>query len=282
MRRRILGFISCYNESDLIDEVLQFYARAEVPVVFIDNGSTDGSQEIAQQYLGGEVLEYVRHDSEEYDLKEMLDLCLAVVERHAPDWIMHIDADHLYEPGRGYDSFHHQVEDAEQHGYNVIDFDEFVFLPTTADDPTLPHVYDRIKYYALRDPGETNTPSDHGPLLLQPRLYQYQAGMNISNDGGHTIFYPDDAMRVHPVRGVLRHYMFRSVEQGRRKLRERRARYSRAGRARGWHTQYDTWGADDASFLRDPATLTRRVEGEPWRKEALLLEDGSVRRVTPS
>lgn len=280
MRRRLIGFIPCYNEADILAPLLRFYESAGVPVVFIDNGSTDGSGAIAQRYLGREVLEYVRHETEEYDLKEMLSLCLTVVARHAPDWIMHIDADHFYEPGEGFASFHDHVRDAEARGCNVIDFEEYVFLPTTADDPVEANVYERMKYYAVRDPGEAEQPTEYGSLLLQPRLYRYQPGMNISDDGGHTIFYVEDRMRVHPVRGILRHYMFRSLEQGRQKLRERRARYSRAGRARGWHTQYDTWQAEEILFHRDPNTLTRRVEGDPWRKEVVLLEDGSVQRVS--
>jgi hypothetical protein len=282
MHQRIIGFIPCYNEVDIIEDTLRFYEHAEIPVVFIDNGSTDGTREVAQRYVGKEILEYVRHETEEYDLRAMLDLCLKVVERHGPDWIMHIDADHFYEPGPGFVSFYEQVADAEQRGNNVIDFDEYVFLPTTADDPKEHHVYERMKYYALREPGESTNPADHGPVLLQPRLYRYQPGMSISEDGGHTIFYVGDRMRVHPVRSILRHYMFRSLEQGLQKLRERRARYSRAGRARGWHTQYDTWGPAENVFLRHPDTLTRRVEGEAWSKEIVLLADGAVQRVAAS
>jgi len=280
MRRRLIGFIPCYNEADILEPLLRFYERARVPVVFIDNGSTDSSGAIAQRYRTRGVLEYVRHETDEYDLKEMLRLCLTVVERHAPEWIMHIDADHFYEPGQGFASFHDHVRDAEASGCNVIDFEEYVFLPTTADDPCEANVYERMKHYAVRDPGQAEQPTEFSPLLLQPRLYRYQPGMNISDDGGHTIFYVGDRMRVHPVRGVLRHYMFRSLEQGSKKLRERRARYSRAGRSRGWHTQYDTWQEEAALFRRDPGTLTRRVEGDLWRKEVVLLEDGSVRRVS--
>lgn len=282
MRQRLIGFIPCYNESDIIEDLLRYYERAGVPVVFIDNGSTDGSGDIAQRYLKREVLEYVRHETEEYDIKEMLNLCLTVVARHAPDWIMHIDADHFYEPGQGFASFHDHVRDAEARECNVIDFEEYAFLPTTADDPGVANVYERMKYYAFRAPDEANNPTEYSTLLLQPRLYRYQPGMNISNDGGHTIFYVGDRMRIHPVRGILRHYLFRSVEHGRRKLRERRARYSRAGRARGWHTQYDTWHEEDATFYRDPNTLTLRVEGAAWSKGNILLGDGSVQRVSPS
>lgn len=204
MQPLLIGFICCYNEADIIEEVLRFYKRARVPVVFIDNGSNDGTAEIARRHVGGEVLEYLRHETEEYDLKELLDLCLARSERYAPQWIMHIDADHLYEPGPGYVSFHEQVKDAERRMCNVIDFDEYVFLPTTADGPGEPQVYERMKHYAFRGLVEANLPNELGPFLRQPRMYRHQAGMNISDDGGHTIFYPNDLMRAHPVRGILR------------------------------------------------------------------------------
>jgi glycosyltransferase involved in cell wall biosynthesis len=278
MGRRIIGFIFCYNERDIIEETLRFYESAGIPVVFIDNGSTDGTQDIAQGFLGGQVLEYVRQETGEYDLKDLLDLCLAVVERQTPDWIMHIDADHLYEPGEGFTSFAEHVRDAEDRECNVIDFEEYVFLPTTSDDLRIHGVYERMKYYAFRAPGKAKRPSGYGSLILQPRLYKYQPGMNISEDGAHTIFYVDEPMRIHPVKGILRHYMFRSVEHGRRKLQERRARYSRAGRARGWHTQYDNWATDDRAFCRAPDSLVRRVEGAAWSKEIILLADGSVER----
>ena len=160
MRRRLIGFIPCYNESDIIEDVLRYYESTGVPLVFIDNGSTDGSGEIAQRYLKREVLEYVRHETEEYDLKEMLNLCLTVVERHAPEWIMHIDSDLFSEPGPGFANFHDHVSDAEAQGCNVIDFEEYVFLPTTADDSDETNVYTRMKYYSLRAPGEAEQPTE--------------------------------------------------------------------------------------------------------------------------
>jgi glycosyltransferase involved in cell wall biosynthesis len=275
---RIVGFIFCYNERDIIGETLQFYEERDIPVVVVDNGSTDGTEEVARGKLHGEVLEYVRWETAEYDLKSLLDLCLATVKRHCPEWIMHIDADHFYEPGDGFASFANHVEDAEKRDCNVIDFEEYVFLPTTTDDPSIESVYKRVKHYAYRIPGIAKRPSSYGPQVLQPRLYRYQPGMNISEDGAHTIFYASDVMRIHPVKGILRHYMFRSVEHARHKLQQRRARYSRAGRARGWHTQYDNWPNDDRAFCHPPDSLCRRVEGAAWSKEFVLLADGSVER----
>ncbi len=276
MFKQIIGFMFCYNEVDMIEETLQFYKKLGVPLVFIDNGSTDGTSEVANRYLGSEVLDYLRHETSEYDLKELLELCFRVVERQKPDWIMHIDADHLYEPGAGYASFHEHVDDAENRGLNTIDFEEYVFLPTTADDPIEASVYERMKHYAFREPGRSKRHFEETPIL-QPRLYRYEPGMNISEDGGHTIYYASDSMKIHPVPGVLRHYMFRSPEHGRQKLQIRFARYSRAGRARGWHTQYDKWNQDDPAFYRDPNTLTKRIEGSGWSKRIVLLADGSVR-----
>ncbi len=276
--RRIIGFIFCYNEADIIGETLQFYETLGIPVVFVDNGSTDGTAEIARGKLHSEVLEYVRLETAEYDLKDLLNVCLATVERQSPAWIMHIDADHLYEPGQGFASFAAHVDDAERRGYNVIDFEEYVFLPATTDASNIESVYERIKHYAYRIPGIAKRPSSYGPRILQPRLYKYQPGMDISEDGAHTIFYAGDVMKIHPVKGVLRHYMFRSVEHARRKLEQRRARYSRAGRARGWHTQYDNWPNGDRAFCHPPNSLSRRVEGEAWSKEFVLLADGTVQR----
>ena len=160
----------------------------------------------------------------------------------------------------------------------MIDFDEYVFLPTDRDDPAIPHIYDRVKHYAFR-PGKVVSEHTAASALLQPRLYRYVPGMRISENGGHSISYPEEQMVIHPAHGILRHYMFRSPEQGRRKLRERRSRYSRAGRARGWHTQYDSWREDDAVFRRSATELCTRVEGGPWRHDVTMQSDGRIHRV---
>ncbi len=277
MSPRIVGFIVCYNEIDIIEETLQFYQRAQVPLVFIDNGSNDGTAEAAAKYRPRAILEFVRKETGEYDLRGMLDLALSVAARHNPEWIMHIDADHLYEPGEGFDSFYNHARDAERLGCNVINFDEYVFFSTPQDDPACENVYDRIKHYAFR-PGASAKES--GTTLIQPRLYRFVPGMSVSQNGGHTIHYPQGNAVVHPVHGILRHYMFRSAEQGRKKLRERRARYSREGRARGWHGQYDRWSEEDSAFCREAAGLALRKEGTPWRRDVTLQGDGAVLRTT--
>ena len=102
MSLQLVGFLCCYNEIDIVENTLQYYQRLGVPIVFVDNGSTDGTSEVAQRYQSDVVLEYIYHPTDEYDLRGMLDFALSAVARYNPQWIMHIDADHLYEPGEGF------------------------------------------------------------------------------------------------------------------------------------------------------------------------------------
>jgi hypothetical protein len=237
----IIGYMIVRNELDIIKEVIDYYISFNIRIVAIDNGSSDGSLE----YLAERVKDLrcvTHHPTGEYDLLSLIRLAVGITQSFEPSWILHIDADHFYDPPRRFDGFQDLVRAAEDEGAQCVLFDEYTFYHTGNDNPIITTTQDRMRYYAKHNG------------LPQPRLFKSIPGIDAYSGGGHYITIGGTPARAFSSRGTLRHYPFRSFEQGRRKLRERRGRYSIEGRRRGWHKQYDAL-AGDGWFVPNPSGL---------------------------
>jgi glycosyltransferase involved in cell wall biosynthesis len=59
-RPRIVAILPAFNEEDVIESVIRHYLDDGVEVYLIDNCSTDGTAEIASQFLGNGVIRVER------------------------------------------------------------------------------------------------------------------------------------------------------------------------------------------------------------------------------
>ena len=53
-------------------------------------------------------------------------------------WVMHVDADEIHLPPRSDQTLSEALAEVGEKGYNVVDFQEFVFLPTWESPRTRP------------------------------------------------------------------------------------------------------------------------------------------------
>jgi hypothetical protein len=255
MSTHILGYLLTYNEADIIADTLAWYDRAGVPLILLDNGSTDGTLEVARAGHWACIVEYASLPTPTCCWEALLREAMARTLAHRPDWVLHIDADQLYEPGAPYASLHAMAEAAVARGDNCICFAEYRFWPTPADPPDGPLAC-RLRYY--RATGITPR--------RQPRLFRAAPGVDVAWAAGHDLRYASAPVRYFPTLGVLRHYPFRSRAHAQRKLADRRRRRDPAEYARGWNTHYDQF-TRERDYVGEVAHLHLRVEGEPWHDE---------------
>jgi hypothetical protein len=91
--------------------------------------------------------------------------------------------------------------------------------------------------------------------------------VELAASGGHSARFP--GRRIFPFNFLSKHYPFRSQAHAERKVfQERRARFSPAERAEGWHMQYDELEPGQ-SFLHDPAEL-ELFEPERFARDYLV------------
>ena len=239
MTDKILGYMIVRDEIDIIKEVIEYYAWINSPIIIFDNGSTDGTLDVLRSFERSGRVKIVECPTEKYDLRSLLLSAVQTAQQLTSDWILHIDADHFYDPPKGMSSLTAMVEAADCRGANVINFAEYTFYPTARDVDSESSVQRRIRFFR-RGVGQ----------LQQPRLFKSVAGVENHLDGGHSISFPDREVIWSQDEGILRHYPFRSIEHIKRKIRARLARYSDAGLQRNWHQQYQSTQLSDWYFDR--------------------------------
>src|SRR5258708_5594185 len=130
MALRIVAIICARNEELHIASTLSGLIAQRIEVVLIDHGSTDATRAGAAAYLGRGLLGI-------QNLARTGVLALAAqLEAHARiitqldcDWVIHVDADEWLQAPFDADDLRVAIEQADTHGYNCLNFEEFVFVP---------------------------------------------------------------------------------------------------------------------------------------------------------
>ena len=184
-----------------------------------------------------------------FELERQIEAKERMFEALDADWLIHLDVDeamHAYAEGeRLIDS----IARIDAAGFNVINFDEYVFLPVDTDY-TPGAVPQPLTRYYLFDPGE-------GPRLMRAR--RKSAGLSMlpevaeSAAAGHLVFGSE--VRLAPESFVLRHYIVRNQVHARRKYTKRV--FSQAELGRGWHG--NRTGRPEGAFDFPPAEALKRL-----------------------
>lgn len=248
---RACAIMAVYNEADVVREAVTKLIAQGVDVHLIDNASTDGTAERVADLVGRgvtdiETARFYEDGREVYDWTALLKLKEARSRTLGYDWYLHVDADEIrYAPWPGV-SLREGLARVDAAGYNLVNFKLFNFR-LTADtvvdasdvEASMP-LYSGIERFNQR----------------QVKAWKAHPEVDIASLGGHHIRVP--GARVFPTRFIHKHYPVRSLDHGRRKiLAERKARFSNAEKARGWHVQYDHLAdIDPKDVFWDPAQLT--------------------------
>ena len=232
MQIRTCAIMSSFNEADIIEESISKLIKQGVDVYLIDNGSTDKSVEIAQNFLNKGLIEikiskFYENGREVYDWTKLLELKQEIAKNLDYDWFIHVDADEIrYSPWKKY-SLNEGISIVDGMGYNLINFKLFNFH-LTINQKNCQSIEESMQYYSK---GEDFN-------RMQVKAWKKDKEIDLIRFAGHIAIIKEP--KIFPIRFVHKHYPIRSVEQGVRKiLKERLCRYSQADKIKGWHIHYD-------------------------------------------
>jgi glycosyltransferase involved in cell wall biosynthesis len=242
---RVTAILAIRNEEAYLANCLRHLVRNGIDFAIIDNGSSDSSAEIYRRREFAAHLVDVQNMpfSGAFSLAEQLRHKMTVIDTIQTDWVIHLDADEVMHSYRHGETLKEALTRLDAGGWNVANFDEFVFLPVESDyQPDAPGCQPMSLYYFFQP---------HSPRLM--RAWRKAGGFSSVDHGGHLLTGPD--LRLAPEHLALRHYIVRSQQHAFDKYMTRRFASDEIGR--GWHA--NRVGHSRRSFTLPPMTTLKRL-----------------------
>jgi hypothetical protein len=206
-----------------------------------------------------------------YNLPEILRTKERLAAEIEADWFIHHDVDEIREAPLPYTTLLEGFKDANHQGYNAINFDEFVFLPTDENESFEKTDYVKtMRYYYFFQPR---------PFHRITAWKKTDAPANIVNSGGHRVDFK--GRKIFPKPFILRHYIALSRAHALRKYGNRI--YSEETIKRGWSRVRRNFSAEKLNFQK--RERLKQVTGDriwdksdPWTNHEFLHSDCSPKR----
>lgn len=195
---RIVALLAVRNEELYIKRCLEHLNSQKVDTCLIDNQSTDRTLEIAREFFNNGIFRIVLDPYRGFfDLQGQLKLKERLSEEIDADWFIHCDADEIREAPSPYKDLNDGISAADKQGYNAINFDEFVFLPTSDNEAFEATDYvSLMRYYYFFQPK---------PLRQVKAWKKTIEKINLSNSGGHSVAFKE--RKIFPDSFIMRHYI---------------------------------------------------------------------------
>jgi len=252
---KIIGMIAVYNEPDIVRVVIDHLLSQGIQLVILDN-SANGSNDMFMEYSGKGVLSVERLVTERYDMDLLISKMYEKALEARPDWVLLNDSDVFLESPYPGMSLRDAIELEDRKGHNMIQFDNFEFLPTEKDeDSNETDVRKRLKYYTWND-------------NLRFLAWKPYPGVTVTGTSWHYPIFPENVkVRVPRTKYIMRHYRIRSYQQGLQKVfSERIPRFPEELRRKGMLVQYDNFGRDKKFFVINSTNLNRYNDDGRWVK----------------
>jgi hypothetical protein len=210
---RLLGVLLCYNDGDLVEDAVAYLREQGHDLVVWDHGSTDETGSVLHR-LRGELteLETIPRSVDFYELYQTMSAHLIRDYVANYDWVSWPDQDEFLEGPDRARSYRECLEEAIASPYDWVQFNNYNFWWTTADDANIGRAVERIRHYSLF--------ADCGP-----RIRSWRASATNIREFNHN---PPGGER-YPHLFNLRHYPMRSAAQMARRLEVDRAGLRRGG-----------------------------------------------------
>ena len=257
---RVVALLAIRNEERYLSRCLEHLFDQGIETCVIDNGSTDRSLEIANSYLGRGVfrIEHLPFRGK-FELYSQLRKKERLASEIEADWFFHQGADEIREASLPYKTLLEGIEEVDRQGYNDINFDEFVFLPTSDDESYEGTDYvNEMRYYYYFAPW---------PLRQVNLWKKMEASINLTDSAGHRVSY--DGQKIFPEPFILRHYILLSKAHALEKYGKRI--HSEDGIRRGWHGARLHFSENKLNFpkrerLKKVANDNVWDRSEPWKE----------------
>jgi glycosyltransferase involved in cell wall biosynthesis len=262
---RLVALLTVRNEELYLPRCLEHLYQQGIETCIVDNESTDDTLRIANSFVGRGI---IRMESQPYrgffDLTEQLYVKEQLAAEIEADWFMHCDADEIREAPEPRLNLREAIEVVDSKGYNAVNFDEFVFLPTSETEAFEGTDYvETMRYYYFFQPE---------PLRQVKAWRASHKKINLTGTGGHRVDFSD--RRVYPKNFILRHYIGLSKEHIIRKYFMERIYSEYEVQEKGWH-------GSRATFSPHRLTLPNRGllkcldsdgwdKSQPWKTHTFL------------
>ncbi len=195
---RIVALLAIRNEELYLERCIEHLISQGIEICIIDNDSTDHSLQIARSHLGAGVCCIERLPYQGFfDERAKMSLKAKLAQEIKADWFIHHDADEIRESPQPYQTLLQGIMEVDRQGYNAVNFDEFVFLPTDKSEAYEGKDYvSHMKHYYFLEPRKLNRINAWKKTTLDERFV---------DSGGHHIVF--DNINVYPEAFVLRHYI---------------------------------------------------------------------------
>lgn len=221
---RVVAILATYNEERFIAACLEHLLQQGIEVYLIDNCSTDKTVKIANHYLNRGLIGIETFPREGiYRWRLILERKEQLAATLDADWFMHVDADEIRLSPQSNMTLAQAFTQAEECGYNTVNFMEFTFIPTLeSPDHDHPAFQKTMRWYYPFLP------------LFPHRLNAWKrqpVPVELAWSGGHQIRFP--GLHMYPKSFLMRHYLFLSIPHAIRKFVHRG--YDPEEVEKGWH-----------------------------------------------
>jgi glycosyltransferase involved in cell wall biosynthesis len=251
---RIVALIAVRNEALYLERCLAHLYVQGVETCLIDNESTDDTVAIAEQFLQRGVFRIETYAYPGFfDFSGLLRRKAVLASEINADWFIYHDADEIREPPVPYKNLREAIIAVDRQGYTAINFDEFVFVPTSDSDSFEGTDYTKtMRHYYFFEPV---------PVRQVKAWKNTGQSVELLSSGGHRVSF--DGRRIYPVNFIMRHYIVLSRAHAIQKYGSERM-YSPHEVKNGWHRERARF--DPARLYFTPASSLKCVDDGPWDK----------------
>jgi len=213
---RCVAVIAVRNGLDYARKCIQHLNNNNIEVAIIDQSSDDGTYDICKEFLNNGVCEIRRIDYPGFfSLEDQLIQKFRLIEKLKTDWVIHQDIDENLESPLVNNNLKDSISAEDAKGYNVINFNEFVFLPYDNNIS-----FYKSPFYYFFEPF---------PSRLM-RAWKKSASLSSIESGGHKL---KGNIKLSPLNHNLLHYIFSSQDNAYNKYQNRV--FTKFETDKGWH-----------------------------------------------
>lgn len=199
---RMLGVLLCYNDGDVLPDSIEYMLATGHEIIVWDHGSTDDTGSVLANYHRHLVeVTRISRRVEFYDMYPLMSKHLMRNYIQQYDWISWPDQDEFLEGPTREKPFREFVREVLDSPFSCVEFRDFVYWYTAADDTAVKSPVERVRHYCL---------SEFGPRKIRA----WRAAATNLRWFNHN----DTRGRRYPTPFNLRHYPARSAEHLRRRL----------------------------------------------------------------
>ncbi len=220
---RITAILSIRNEEAYIANCLRHLIQNGLNYIIIDNQSDDRTRDIIQRpEFADHLVELITHPYPGYfDWTGLMKAREEAANACEADWVLFVSADEIMHSYVQDELLSDSIRRVAATGADVIDFNEFVFLPIERNYQADIEGHQALSCYYFFEPTS--------PRLMRAR--KRTISVSHLKTGGHTLEGTDFKLANESF--ALRHYIFRDQQHAFQKYQERT--FSKDELAKGWH-----------------------------------------------